>query len=959
MNQAMRRSARGLGLLGTVLLLLTAILGLLGQSVSLAAALTPEIQKAVRANTFEVVLKKPVADPLSYEKPLPLDLLPYSERTDAYNSVGTAFALGNNRYVTAAHVIQTGIASQFGAPMLRRSDGAVFEIDQIIKYSHHQDFVLFSLKNGPSVTGLAVNESPQVDDVVLAVGNALGQGIVIRDGLYTSSTPEDQDGRWKWIRFSAAASPGNSGGPLLDDSGRVIGVVLAKSPNENLNYSLPITHVLTTPQNKALLEGRTTTRLPYLRGTQTYNLKDGFDLPLSWKDFERTLLTVMNKHERAAQDALLQANADTIFPKGPGTESVLYDPKANDFEPRLIIQQQDGSWVAEAPRYSSADLPGDGSVAFASVNGVTLLRVVRPDAATDPGFYSDSKQVMDWLLKALDLRRNVGPDRVRITSLGAAQSDTVHTDTYGRTWQQRVYAVPYLNAYVGCWMLPTPDGYVGIMQIFPPVQRELISERAMRAADLFDVSLTGTIAQWRAYLARRNSLPKALESLRLDTGKSWAVHTPRFQFNAPAELIGLTDASVLKLTMGFFPQGTQTQWGIQGVKWAPDVTSKISFGLERRMRPPGKAKQALRTLYDDMRNRRAPYGDTPDHNSSSTWRLVHPLSVPATQAGQTASDLLYAVSLQADTPSRFALITLVTGQMAAAVSILEKGQADAGQAAEAAQTAPSTPAIPSSAAAAFEVLAKSVLTSLESNPDPDLTDTRPKKFADDVHELLAITRLAFQVTGADADTLMKSMMFQVKPLAEYWRTVRPVQSNRDIWSAFLARNKLPPSTPHGPAVQAAEKALADAQAKSTLPESNWVALSHQLSQAYVQERLALHQEHPLADAEYRQRNAACLPPATTTASGPRPTVGPVQPDSLEYYPPEDRKKGLEAAVVISVKVSPTGCAERLAIAGSSGSEAMDEAALRYAETVRFLPGVQDGKPIAGQLVFRVRFALRD
>jgi hypothetical protein len=69
-------------------------------------------------------------------------------------------------------------------------------------------------------------------------GNALGEGIIIRDGLYTSDTPEEREGRWKWIRFSAAASPGNSGGPLVDRKGRVIGVVLRKSPSENLNVAV-------------------------------------------------------------------------------------------------------------------------------------------------------------------------------------------------------------------------------------------------------------------------------------------------------------------------------------------------------------------------------------------------------------------------------------------------------------------------------------------------------------------------------------------------------------------------------------------------------------------------------------------------------------------------------------------------------------------------------------------------
>jgi serine protease Do len=177
--------------------------------VSLAhAALTPELQKSIRSSTFEVVMKKPEKDPLSYEKPLPLDLMPYIERNDAYRSMGTAFALGNNVYVTAAHVIMAGVGSQFGPPALRRSDGTVFTIDRILKFSAYEDFVVFSLQQDPQPPGLPVNRNAKVDEPVLAVGNALGEGIVIRDGLFTSETPEAQDGRWKWIRFSAAASPG-------------------------------------------------------------------------------------------------------------------------------------------------------------------------------------------------------------------------------------------------------------------------------------------------------------------------------------------------------------------------------------------------------------------------------------------------------------------------------------------------------------------------------------------------------------------------------------------------------------------------------------------------------------------------------------------------------------------------------------------------------------------------------
>src|SRR5882757_2985916 len=240
-----------------------AVLAFVSWSVAATAeGLDALAQARVREATFEVVVAKPEKDPLIYEKPLPLELLPYSVRTDKYNSLGTAFAIGENRFVTAAHVLQVGTRTQFGVPLLRTSNGRVLAIDRIIKYSSAKDFVVFSLQRPDKVAAFRTETKPKLDARVYAVGNALGDGIVVRDGVYTSETPEDRDGRWKWLRFSAAASPGNSGGPLLDETGKVIGMIAMKSPNENLNYALPIAHILDAPDNVALVDDRRTFSTP-------------------------------------------------------------------------------------------------------------------------------------------------------------------------------------------------------------------------------------------------------------------------------------------------------------------------------------------------------------------------------------------------------------------------------------------------------------------------------------------------------------------------------------------------------------------------------------------------------------------------------------------------------------------------------------------------------------------------
>ena len=59
--------------------------------------------------------------------------------------------------MTAAHVIGLGMASQFGAPAIRDSDGKVYPVEHIMKYLNHEDFVVFTVAGAPAVTPLATN----------------------------------------------------------------------------------------------------------------------------------------------------------------------------------------------------------------------------------------------------------------------------------------------------------------------------------------------------------------------------------------------------------------------------------------------------------------------------------------------------------------------------------------------------------------------------------------------------------------------------------------------------------------------------------------------------------------------------------------------------------------------------------------------------------------------------------
>lgn len=75
-------------------------------------------------------------------------------------------------------------------------------------------------------------------DAVSALGYPLGFPFSITDGIVSS---ESQPlGGTKYIQTDTAVNPGNSGGPLVDHTGRVVGVVTCKiSGADRMGYALP------------------------------------------------------------------------------------------------------------------------------------------------------------------------------------------------------------------------------------------------------------------------------------------------------------------------------------------------------------------------------------------------------------------------------------------------------------------------------------------------------------------------------------------------------------------------------------------------------------------------------------------------------------------------------------------------------------------------------------------------
>ncbi|MBI3804671.1 MAG: trypsin-like peptidase domain-containing protein [Nitrospirae bacterium] len=571
-------------LAGWAVAALIVLLPRMGYPQSEGAGLVPShIHNAV----YEVIVAKPPEASLTYEKPLPMELLPFTIRNDKYYSIGTAFAMNETELITAAHVLNLGVRSQFKEIFLRDINGKVFPLDNIIKFSSRRDFVVFTVKGRTSPEHLELNPNSQINEKVYAVGNALGEGIVMRDGLYTSNTPEEIDGAWNWIRFSAAASPGNSGGPLLDHNGKVIGVMIRKSPNENLNMALPAAEVQKADSRFAEIYQKSVYQLDIFDSIKTGTLDTQIKLPMGYNDFRKSYIDLRNEFNIQLLKALLAENKETLFPNGAGAQKLLYKNMAPEF-PQLIVKRVDGNWDAASPeKLDRSDLGNRGYITHGRVKSTLFLKIQKPDTVSLSDFYSDSKLFMDLILKGIPWFRLIGPERIKVTSLGKADSESIYIDAYGRKWMVKTWPIPYGDQEMVAFSLPVPGGTVTMLRVDQTgdaLDGHIPDLKTL--SDFINLSFDGTFKKWREYLGMKEIIPPLFNSIELTVNKDeFRYKSKRFKVSATSEVIPLSDQSMLTIGFGYYRGSDHsTIWDVSRLFFNEDNFKHNGFTLNRNMK---------------------------------------------------------------------------------------------------------------------------------------------------------------------------------------------------------------------------------------------------------------------------------------------------------------------------------------------------------------------------------------
>ena len=154
-------------------------------------ALKSKIVTKLQQNVFEVVVKKIENDPLSYEKELPLDRIPYQLRIDKFESIGTAFLLKDGHFYTAAHVLNLMNVTQMDEFFIRSSEGKIYEIASILKFSTNRDFVSFDVIgfDDPDAKGLELDTSYKINSSITASYRSFLSSLVVFHQLLNALFP--------------------------------------------------------------------------------------------------------------------------------------------------------------------------------------------------------------------------------------------------------------------------------------------------------------------------------------------------------------------------------------------------------------------------------------------------------------------------------------------------------------------------------------------------------------------------------------------------------------------------------------------------------------------------------------------------------------------------------------------------------------------------------------------------
>ena len=308
--------------------------------ITVATALTPqEIAQTALGSTVLLVIK----------------------RSWGRSSLGSGFVVHDGQIATNYHVIK-GIRSGYAKLVGGTTE---YAIETILAVDKERDLAIVKVTGIRAPTlPLGDSDAVQIGDIVYVAGNPQGLEGTFSEGIISAIRPEGNNlVQGTILQMTAPISPGSSGGPVLDDSGEVIGVSVGYyEGGQNLNLAIPVNYL------KPLIA----TRVDDLHITEVYDLYSG-SLSVDFSPDERYIATGDTDGDVGLWKV---SNGENIYYKNlggevegvafsPGGSQLAADGHDGDNPYVILLEASRGTEVRrEGVNASSADARNVRAVAF-------------------------------------------------------------------------------------------------------------------------------------------------------------------------------------------------------------------------------------------------------------------------------------------------------------------------------------------------------------------------------------------------------------------------------------------------------------------------------------------------------------------------------------------------------------------------------------------------------------------
>jgi S1-C subfamily serine protease len=157
---------------------------------------------------------------------------------------GTGFIISNQGYiVTNAHILADEFGNLASLIQARTYEQKIINAD-FIGYDRNFDIALLKISGDYNSLEIGDSDNNQIGEKVIAIGNPLGLQFSVSEGIISGIHRKGINGVEAYVQTDAALNPGNSGGPLINKKGEVIGINNFKiSGGENLGFALESNYV--------------------------------------------------------------------------------------------------------------------------------------------------------------------------------------------------------------------------------------------------------------------------------------------------------------------------------------------------------------------------------------------------------------------------------------------------------------------------------------------------------------------------------------------------------------------------------------------------------------------------------------------------------------------------------------------------------------------------------------------